>query len=131
MNNSNALAIGHIAVSTINLMGEPVMFLDPNNSVKLTIEAKPYSPAVADEEMIGGFVNLEGIDIEHFIKYYKLDAYPVPSQPSPNVFYLVPWHLAAEIKTTGRDVSDLLIPSNKVLDDNGRLLGYRSVDTLG
>lgn len=100
-------------------------------SVRVGESSRVFNPAerparVAQAYQPAGAGNLEGIPLVRS-EFGAVDGLPAPA---PGVYFIVSRLVAEAARRAGRQVSDLLIPTNFVRDDKGRILACQGFEVL-
>jgi len=106
----------------INLTPHPITILSDGGSISIAPADKPVRCTVSTIRV--GTINFEGVEIPlTSSKFGKVEGLP---DPQPDTFLIVSRVVAEALP----EREDLLIPNESVRDQEGRIIGVRSLSSL-
>lgn len=114
-----------IEAEAVNLTPHPIGFVDQDNQLLLTVESTTVARVSAQTTTVGYFV-INGVQIPRTHTVYgQVEGLP---DPTPGVIYIVSGMIVSALASQGIHRDDLLVPGMQVRDEQGRVIGCRSLD---
>lgn len=114
-----------IEAEAVNLTPHPIGFVDQDNQLLLTVESTMVARVSAQTTTVGYFV-INGVQIPRTHTVYgQVEGLP---DPTPGVIYIVSGMIVSALASQGIHRDDLLVPGMQVRDEQGRVIGCRSLD---
>lgn len=112
-------------VEAVNLTPHPIGFVDETNQPLLTVESTTVARVSARTTTVGYFI-INGVQIPRTHTVYgEVEGLP---DPTPGVIYIVSGMIVSALAAQGIHRDDLLVPGQQVHDEQGRVIGCRSLD---
>lgn len=114
-----------IEAEAVNLTPHPIGFVDQDNQLLLTVESTTVARVSAQTTTVGYFV-INGVQIPRTHTVYgQVEGLP---DPTPGIIYIVSGMIVSALAQQGIHRDDLLVPGQQVRDEQGRVIGCRSLD---
>ena len=125
METTTQLQMELMEVEAINLTPHPIGFVDESNQPLLTVPTTTVARVSAQTTTVGYFV-INGVQIPRTHTVYgEVEGLP---DPTPGVIYIVSGMIVSALASQGIHRDDLLVPGMQVRDEQGRVIGCRSLD---
>lgn len=112
-------------VECINLTPHPIVLLDQDNQEVLTIPTTDIT-RVSSQTVTVGYFRINGVLVPRsHTQYGEVEGLP---DPTPGVIYIVSGMVVSALAQQGIHRDDLLVPGMQIRDDQGRVIGCRSLD---
>lgn len=112
-------------VEAVNLTPHPIGFVDQDNQPLLTVESTAVA-RVSSQTSVVGYFRINGIQVPRtHTEYGQVEGLP---DPTHGVIYIVSGMIVSALASQGIHRDDLLVPGQQVRDDQGRVIGCRSLD---
>lgn len=109
----------------VNLTPHTITLVDQNNQVLLTVESSAVARVSAQTTTVGTY-SVNGIEIPHTHTVYgEVEGLPAPT---PGVVYIVSGMIVSALASQGIRRDDVVVPGLQVRDEQGRVIGCRSLD---
>ena len=112
-------------VEAVNLTPHPIGFVDQTDTPILTVPTTAVARVSAQTTTVGHFI-INGVQIPRTHTVYgQVEGLP---DPTPGVIYIVSGMIVSALASQGIHRDDLLVPGQQVRDEQGRVIGCRSLD---
>lgn len=112
-------------VECINLTPHPIVLLDKDDQEVLTIPTTDVT-RVSSQTATVGYFRINGVLVPRsHTQYGEVEGLP---DPTPGVIYIVSGMVVSALAQQGIHRDDLLVPGMQIRDDQGRVIGCRSLD---
>ena len=112
-------------VECINLTPHPIVLLDKDDQEVLTIPTTDVT-RVSSQTVTVGYFRINGVLVPRsHTRYGEVEGLP---DPTPGVIYIVSGMVVSALAQQGIHRDDLLVPGMQIRDDQGRVIGCRSLD---
>lgn len=112
-------------VECINLTPHPIVLLDKDDQEVLTIPTTDVT-RVSSQTVTVGYFRINGVLVPRsHTQYGEVEGLP---DPTPGVIYIVSGMVVSVLAQQGIHRDDLLVPGMQIRDDQGRVIGCRSLD---
>ena len=112
-------------VECINLTPHPIVLLDKDDQEVLTIPTTDVTRVSSQTVTVGYFRINEVLVPRSHTQYGEVEGLP---DPTPGVIYIVSGMVVSALAQQGIHRDDLLVPGMQIRDDQGRVIGCRSLD---
>lgn len=109
----------------VNLTPHTITLVDQNNQVILTVESSAVARVSAQTTTVGTY-SVNGIEIPRTHTVYgEVEGLPAPT---PGTVYIVSGMIVSALASQGIRRDDVVVPGLQVRDEQGRVIGCRSLD---
>ena len=109
----------------INLTPHTITLVDQNNQAILTVESSAVARVSAQTTTVGTY-SVNGIEIPRTHTVYgEVEGLPAPT---PGTVYIVSGMIVSALASQGIRRDDVVVPGLQVRDEQGRVIGCRSLD---
>lgn len=114
-----------IEATAVNLTPHPIGLVDQENQPILTVETTTVARVSAQTTTVGYF-RINGVTVPRTHTVYgQVEGLP---DPTPGTIYIVSGMIVSALAQQGIHRDDLLVPGQQVRDEQGRVIGCRSLD---
>lgn len=114
-----------IEATAVNLTPHPIGFVDQENQTLLTVPTTTVARVSAQTTTVEYFV-INGVQIPRTHTVYgEVEGLP---DPTPGTIFIVSGMIVSALASQGIRRDDLLVPGMQVRDEQGRVIGCRSLD---
>ncbi len=110
--------------TVINLTPHAIHLLDASDVIVATFEPSGTVARVMEETSVIGQVVVNGIPVDRVVTIYG-DVYNMPEEAGEDTYYLVSALVVQAAIRLGLPTHDLIMPTDTVRDDRGRVIGCR------
>lgn len=109
----------------VNLTPHTITLVDQNNQPVLTVDSSAVARVSAQTTTVGTY-SVNGIEIPRTHTVYgEVEGLPAPI---PGTVYIVSGMIVSALASQGIRRDDVVVPGLQVRDDQGRVIGCRSLD---
>nr|DAV47590.1 MAG TPA: hypothetical protein [Caudoviricetes sp.] len=109
----------------VNLTPHTITLVDQNNQPVLTVDSSAVARVSAQTTTVGTY-SVNGIEIPRTHTVYgEVEGLPAPT---PGTVYIVSGMIVSALASQGIRRDDVVVPGMQVRDDQGRVIGCRSLD---
>lgn len=112
-------------VTSINLTPHPIGFVDQDDNLLLRVESTAVA-RVSSQTTTVGYFRINGVQVPRtHTEYGQVEGLP---DPTPGTIFIVSGMIISALAQQGIHRDDLFTPGLQVRDDQGRVIGCRSLD---
>lgn len=114
-----------LEVTSINLTPHPIGFVDQDDNLLLRVESTAVARVTSQTSTVGYF-HINGVQVPRtHTEYGQVEGLP---DPTPGTIFIVSGMIISALAQQGINRDDLFTPGLQVRDDQGRVIGCRSLD---
>ena len=122
---TNQMQLTEVVYNFVNLTPHPITLLDQYDQPLFTVESSGVARVSSQTTTLGMYA-INGVEVPHTHTVYgQIEGLP---DTAPGVIYIVSGMIVSALAAQGIRRDDVVVPGLQVRDEQGRVIGCRSLD---